>query len=200
MSPFIETIRIENGRPLHLSLHQARMETTRSRFFPQAQPLSLHKLLSDAPRSSVGRIKARIVYGADGVVEKSYQPYILRRIERLRLVIDNEIDYAYKSTDRQSLLHLLECRGDCDDILIVRRGLLTDTSFTNIALFDGHRWLTPAQPLLQGTMRHALLSSGLLVEANISASALSSFQYVMLFNAMIDAHEVVLPIGVIDNP
>lgn len=200
MSPFIETIRIENGRPLHLSLHQARMETTRSRFFPQAPPLSLHKLLSDAPRSSVGRIKARIVYGADGVVEKSYQPYIIRRIERLRLVIDDEIDYAYKSTDRQSLLHLLECRGDCDDILIVRRGLLTDTSFTNIALFDGHRWLTPAQPLLQGTMRHALLSSGLLVEANISASALSSFQYVMLFNAMIDAHEVVLPIGVIDNP
>ena len=200
MSPFIETIRIENGRPLHLSLHQARMEATCSRFFPQAQPLSLHKLLSGAPRSSVGRIKARIVYGADGVVEKSYQPYILRRIERLRLVIDNEIDYAYKSTDRQSLLHLLECRGDCDDILIVRRGLLTDTSFTNIALFDGHRWLTPAQPLLQGTMRHALLSSGLLVEANISASALPSFQYVMLFNAMIDAHEVVLPIGVIDNP
>ena len=200
MSPFIETIRIENGRPLHLSLHQARMETTRSRFFPQAQPLSLHKLLSDAPRSSVGRIKARIVYGADGVVEKSYQPYTLRRIERLRLVIDNEIDYAYKSTDRQSLLHLLERRGDCDDILIVRRGLLTDTSFTNIALFDGHRWLTPAQPLLQGTMRHALLSSGLLVEANISASALPSFQYMKLFNAMIDAHEVVLPIGVIDNP
>ena len=137
MSPFIETIRIENGRPSHLSLHQARMETTRSRFFPQAQPLSLHKLLSDAPRSSVGRIKARIVYGADGVVEKSYQPYILRRIERLRLVIDNEIDYAYKSTDRQSLLRLLERRGDCDDILIVRRGLLTDTSFTNIAAIAG---------------------------------------------------------------
>jgi 4-amino-4-deoxychorismate lyase len=34
-------------------------------------------------------------------------------------------------------------RGACDEVLIVKDGCLTDTSYTNIALWDGHRWVLP---------------------------------------------------------
>ena len=49
----------------------------------------------------------------------------------------------------------------------VKNGRLTDTSYSNIALFDGNRWVTPAHPLLKGTMRQSLIDKGLLKEKGI---------------------------------
>ncbi|WP_309546477.1 aminotransferase class IV [Hoylesella marshii] len=86
-------------------------------------------------------------------------------------------------------------KGVCDDVLIVRNGLLTDTSYTNIALYDGYQWFTPATPLLEGTMRASLLDSGMLIEKDILLSDLPHYQYIALFNAMIDMGELVLPIS-----
>ncbi len=54
-----------------------------------------------------------------------------------------------------------------DDILIIRDGLLTDTSICNVALWNGTSWITPARPLFSGTMRAYLLDKGL-VQAEIS--------------------------------
>ena len=72
-----------------------------------------------------------------------------------------------------------------DDILIVRRGLLTDTSIANIALFDGKDWFTPKLPLLRGTCRTALIDNGIIKEKDIRPEELSSYSFVRLFNAMI---------------
>lgn len=84
-------------------------------------------------------------------------------------------------------------RGAYDDILIVRRHLLTDTSIANIALFDGSHWHTPQHPLLKGTKRAELLDKGILTEKDIRMEELPAYSTVRLFNAMIDWGEVELP-------
>ena len=193
MHQFVETIRIEGGKAMNLTLHEARMNATRAHFAPHAAPISLQKWLGDAPLSDE-RIKARVVYDVDGVCETTFQTYKRREIQWLRMVEDNDISYTFKSTDRHELDHLLALRDGCDEVLIVKNGLITDTSFTNVAFFDGHKWFTPAQPLLNGTMRQWLLQCGQLTETQITPASLASFQRIMLFNAMIGAHELELPI------
>ena len=192
MHQFVETIRIEGGKAMNLPLHEARMNATRVYFAPHAAPISLQKWLDDAPISEE-RIKARVVYDADGVCETTFQTYKRREIQWLRMVEDNNISYTFKSADRRELDHLLALRDGCDEVLIVKNGLVTDTSFTNVAFFDGHKWFTPAQPLLNGTMRQWLLLHGKLTETQITPASLASFQRIMLFNAMIGAHELELP-------
>ena len=193
MHQFVETIRIEGGKAMNLPLHEARMNATRAHFAPHAAPISLQKWLGYAPLSDE-RIKARVVYDVNGVCETTFQTYKRREIQWLRMVEDNDISYTFKSTDRHELDRLLALRDGCDEVLIVKNGLVTDTSFTNVAFFDGHTWLTPAQPLLTGTMRQWLLQRGELMEAQITPASLASFQRIMLFNAMIGAHELELPI------
>ena len=192
MHQFVETIRIEGGKAINLSLHEARMNATRMHFAPHATPISLQKWLDNAPISDE-RIKARVVYDVDGVCETMYQTYKRREIQWLRMVEDNNINYTFKSTDRHELDRLLALRNGCDEVLIVKNGLITDTSFTNVAFFDGHKWFSPAQPLLNGTMRQWLLQCGQLTEVQIAPASLTSFQRIMLFNAMIGAHELELP-------
>ena len=183
MSLFIETLRIADGDIERLPYHQARLERTRSHFWPASAPLSLEAALADRPLSA-GVFKARVVYGENGVTEVSYAPYAVRHIGSLRLVTDDTIDYTYKSTDRSSLQALAAWKGDADEIIIVKEGLLTDTSYSNIALYDGNDWYTPRTPLLKGTMRQWLLEEGRIAEADIRPDDLPRYEKVALINAM----------------
>ena len=190
---FVETIKIEDGRAERLPYHQARMERTISRFFPQLAEKSMPSLenLLD-PREEMDFFKARVVYGAEGVEKVEYAPYSMREIRSLRTVTDDSIDYSFKSLDRTRLNELLAQKGSSDDIIIVKNGLVTDTSFTNLAILSGNRWLTPRHPLLAGTMRSFLLDKGIITEADISLHDLKNAQAVSLFNAMIEFGERVV--------
>lgn len=94
----------------------------------------------------------------------------------------------------ETLNRLFSERGTCDDILIVKHGLLTDTSIANIALFDGTHWYTPRQPLLKGTKRAFLLDEGILMEKELRCEDLPAFSTIRLFNAMIEWGEMELPV------
>ena len=85
-------------------------------------------------------------------------------------------------------------RETADDILVVRNGYLTDTSISNIALYDGNTWFTPSYPLLKGTKRAELLDKHLIQEKEILHTQLGSYFRIMLFNAMIDWGQIVIPI------
>ena len=191
MFRFIETIRIEDGCPINLNLHQKRMETTIKHFWPGMEFPQLEDILS-VWKKSCDILKARIVYDCNGIVEKSATPYTMRNIRSLRIVQDDAIEYTYKSSDRSTLERLHDMRGESDEVLIVKDGLLTDTSYTNIALFDGIRWLTPRKPLLNGTMRQKLLAEGKVYEADITPCEINRFDKIALFNAMIDLGRLVL--------
>ena len=189
---FVETIKIKNGKALALPYHQARMERTICRFFPSfpslaSEEIKLSSLIS--PNEEMHLYKARVVYGAQGVEAIEYAPYKMKEIHSLKVVEDNNIDYTYKSTDRNALNVLVAQKGDCDEIIIVKNGLITDTSFTNLALFDGNNWLTPKHPLLHGTKRAQLLEAGIIEEAELTLEDLRKAEKVSLFNAMIDFGE-----------
>lgn len=193
---FVETIKIKNGEAKNLSYHQQRMERTIRHFFPSLcnKPMPrLDDLISPKPNMSF--YKARVVFGGQGVETVEYAPYSMREIHSLQVVVDDEIEYGYKSTDRSRLNALAAKKGSCDEIIIVKHGLLTDTSFTNLAVYDGTCWLTPKRPLLPGTKRAELVDKGIICEADITLDDLRGFQKVSLFNAMIEFGERVISIG-----
>lgn len=183
MYPFIETIRIEGGKIWNLPYHQKRLNRTMAHFWPEANIIDLKEALKDAPLTEE-ETKARVVYDKDGVRDVSFAAYHPLNIHSLKLVTCNDINYDYKSADRSHLQKLKEQRGDCDEIIIVRNGLLTDTSYSNIALFDGEHWYTPKHPLLKGTMRQSLIDQGILQECVLRPEDLNRFTKVSLINAM----------------
>ncbi|WP_297328445.1 aminotransferase class IV family protein [uncultured Bacteroides sp.] len=192
MCRFIETICIDNGEIRNLPYHDRRLNHTRQHFWERSTPLQLSDYI--LPPQEAGKIKVRVVYGEAGMEEISYSPYSLRKVQTLALIRCDDIDYPYKSTDREALNRLFAHRGMCDDILLVKEGLITDTTIANIAFYDGNSWYTPQHPLLKGTKRAQLLDQGLLLEKDLKPEDLSSFIAIRLFNAMIDWGELELPI------
>lgn len=115
-----------------------------------------------------------------------FQVYIPKPIKTLQLIHEDSIDYHLKWADRKSLTNLYQKRGDCDDILIVKNGWITDTYYCNVAFKNDQRWITPHLPLLKGTQRQYLLDHGRIQEAPIRVKDLSSFTEVKLFNALLN--------------
>ena len=192
---FVETIKIKDGRVQAIAYHQARMERTLRHFFPALCPAIIPSLAAVVvPNGEMDLYKARVVYGGQGIEAITYAPYTMRDIHSLRVVEDDTIEYGYKSTDRSRLNSLAAIRGDCDEVIIVKQGFLTDTSFTNLAIYDGRQWLTPRHPLLCGTKRAYLLDRGIIQEADLTLTDLQKAHQVALFNAMIELGEMEIPI------
>jgi len=82
---------------------------------------------------------------------------------------------------------------------MIRNDLLTDTSYSNIALFDGENWITPKSPLLFGVNRAQLVAENKLIQKDIKVSELFNFQRISLFNAMIEFGEMEIQIDAIKH-
>lgn len=192
MCLFIETLRIEDGQVWHASLHDRRMNDTRRAFFGPVPDLHIMDYLR--PEAYTARTRCRLTYARD-VIRVEYFPYYVRPVHSLQLVVQDDIDYRYKQADRCVLDEAFALRDTADDVLIVRHGLLTDTSIANIALWDGCEWHTPAQPLLAGIQRRYLLDTGQIKETDIPVASLGNYRHIRLFNALIPFGEVELPVG-----
>ena len=187
MYRYIETIRIEKGRLRNIAYHDRRMNEVRREVWGVDRSVSLETYIDASPYEE--RTRCRVTYGRD-VESVEFFPYQIRPVHSLQLVRGGQIEYRRKRADRSELNALFACRGEADDVLIVRGGLLTDTSIANIALGDGTGWYTPASPLLEGTQRACLLDAGMIRPLDIHADDLSRFQKIRLFNAMIDFGEI----------
>jgi 4-amino-4-deoxychorismate lyase len=191
MCLFTEAVRIQDGLPRNLEYHQKRCGRTRQRFFPELPPLDLERALSGVTLPREGRHKCRILYSA-GIEEIDVTPYTPRRVESLKIVEDDTIDYRYKYADRSAVEKLLARREGCDDVLIVRQGKVTDISYANVAFLLRGRWYTPSSVLLPGTMRRFLLDTRRIEEREIVPEDIRLFEGLSLINAMLDLGEVVL--------
>ncbi len=178
----LETIKIINGQPQFLEFHQHRFDYTRRALFQLSKSIHLAELLCDAPTTGVYR--CRVVY-SDTIESIEYLPEIARHFQRFRLMVADDISYDYKFLQRDCLTELWKLRGDAEDILIVKHGLITDTSIANVAFFDGEQWLTPESPLLLGTTRARLLEEKQLVIARLSVKDLPRFSKLAILNAML---------------
>jgi 4-amino-4-deoxychorismate lyase len=128
--------------------------------------------------------KCRVEYAA-GIERVEFTKYQRRTVNTLTLVECDTIEYAHKYVDRGGIHQLLEGIVT-DDILIVKHGLITDTSFANIVFYDGARWLTPATPLLPGTARARLLHQQTIMTEEIRVNDLRHFTKAAIINAMLD--------------
>lgn len=198
MCQFIETMCVEQGKIINLDYHLERIKNTRKHFWDTEKTVPTDQLSALAATQNC-RAKLRFTYDKENIYDLSCTPYKTRKIERLKLLGSNDIEYRYKSVDR-SEINLLKAQTEpTDEIIIIKQNLLTDTSYTNIALFDGSQWITPSTPLLKGTRRAQLLDAGRLIEREVLATDLKSFQSISLINAMMDLEELVLSISSIEN-
>ncbi|MBS4069253.1 MAG: aminotransferase class IV family protein [Sulfurimonas sp.] len=182
---FFETIKADDGKVFNISFHQERYERV-LKYFGISDIKKLQKFIKP-PKS--GLFRCRLVYEISKdshTLNVTYHEYKKREISSLKLVYCDDISYRFKSTCRDRLGELYALRDECDDILIVKNSLITDTSIANIAFFDSIRWVTPASPLLKGTTREKLLREGKIFEENIHVDDLERFSKVALMNAMID--------------
>lgn len=184
MSRLIESINLENGRFLRLHYHQARVDRTLIDLFQLKNAINLTTEIAKHTYPKVGLFKCRIVYEKQ-VESVEFVPYEARKIESLKVVYDNAIDYSYKYEDRSAIDNLFGQRQFCDDVLIIKNGFVTDSSFSNIIFFDGYNWVTPNTPLLKGTMRQFLIDAAEIKEQPVSVQEIPSFKSFRLINSML---------------
>lgn len=183
MSHLIESIKILDGTVYNIKYHQQRIDHSVKTLFGLDSGFSLKRFFEEIDLPVSGLHKCRIVYARE-VISFSIAPYIYRNVTSLKLIESDEIAYDLKYEDRSALETLLKEKDDCDDILIVKNGLIADTSFSNIVFHNGQEWITPAAPLLKGTQRQYLLDQGLLKEAEIRIADFRNLTKVVLINSM----------------
>ena len=185
MYPFIETIKVLDGEVKNLPCHQARFERTRSEMLGLKKHPQLDNEIHVPLTAKRGLFKCRIIYD-HSEVRVEFQPHLKPEISSLKLISSDQISYTYKSADRSALSALFKQRGSCDDILIIKKGRITDSYFANVVLWDGSRWLTPEKPLLEGCMRASLIKAGVIDIADIQLNDLPRYKSIRLINALND--------------
>jgi len=196
MCRFVESIKLDNGEFKRLELHQERVRLAIQDYYPSEKVFHLIESLTETTYPPVGLYKCRVVY--DSLIrEIEYIPYIRREIRSLKLLETQLESTQYKPENRSDYNAAFALRGDCDEIILVKNGLLTDTSFSNIALFDGQCWFTPRIPLIYGVNRAWLIKHKVLMEKDILVSELVNFKLVSLFNAMNEFGDIELDVSAI---
>lgn len=178
---YFETIKCDDFEIYNLEFHEKRV----------AKTIAMNLNLQDYIYPSSSKfLRCKVIYDESGVLSVDYFPYKKVEKKSFKLVFDDKINYSKKALDRSCIDNLFFKKDECDEIIIIKNGLITDTSIANIAIFDGSNWLTPKKPLLEGTTRGRLLSNGDLIEKDITVNMLKSCEKLALMNAMIDFDEV----------
>lgn len=185
MYQLFETIKCKDGVLYNLQFHQARFDKSRNYFHGCSESMTLRDIIQIPEKFTNGLYRCRITYSSRiEIIE--FVPHNSRKIDKLRLVFNNEIEYGYKFSNREILNKLFEKRGECDDVIIIKNGFVTDSSTANLIFFDGNKWWTPNTSLLQGTQRERLLKEGEIFECCITSETIFGYKKVGLINAMWD--------------
>lgn len=185
MYPLFESIKVVDGNLVNLEWHQRRVDNSRKKLLGRTNHLKLKDIIEVPEEFAKDMAKCRLSYGlAPGTV--IFSNYVKRSIMSLQQVECESFDYRFKYEDRSRLDQLYQQRGHCDEVLITHDGMIKDTSYSNVVLYDGEQWYTPQQPLLEGTQRAKLLASGMVRQRMIHITDLPYFKKLVLINAMLE--------------
>jgi 4-amino-4-deoxychorismate lyase len=185
MSLLIESIKLLDGKFCNLFYHEQRMIRSLQQVCGIDEDLNLEHFLGELDVPASGLFKCRILYD-ETTKDVEFIPYQQKKIERIKIVEHDRISYEYKFKDRRVIDKLFELRDDCDDILIVKKGNITDSSYSNIVFRRGKNWYTPWSSLLKGTMRQNLLDNNKIFQEQIELEDIESFKSFKLINAMLE--------------
>ena len=198
MSRFIESIKVEDQKIFLKELHQKRMNDTFSHFGKECK-IDIYSLFLNLEHDEDGLYKFRIEYDLENQFKTQVIPYVISELDDFELVIDNEIDYNFKSADRTQLQNLKN-KSHADEIIIVKNNQITDTSYSNLLFLKDKTWFTPKSYLLNGVMRQNLLKLKKIKEAEITLDNIKEFSHFQLINALNDFDNMfIYPIGKIIN-
>ncbi len=186
MSRLFETIQVRNGKIRNLEYHNRRFNASRRELFGITRQEDLGILIGIPGDLGRGIFRCRVLYGRE-IDTIEFIPHRQREVQSLKMVSADTIDYPLKYADRRQLEALFRQRGDCDEILIIKNGFVTDTSISNIVFCrsDGS-WITPDTYLLKGTMRTFLLETGRIREAAVRPNDLPGYYGAKMINCMLD--------------
>ena len=115
------------------------------------------------------------------------------------LVENNEIDYSFKYFDRTHL-DTMKKQSLAQEIIIVKKGFITDTTFSNLIFLKDGIWHTPKTFLLNGVQRLNLIHLRIIQEIEINLENLKKFSHFQIINAMNDFNSsFIYPINKIIN-
>lgn len=192
MSRFIESIKLHNGKVFHLPWHQKRVNVTFNAFFPNFQPLDLQRVINSSELPNHGFFKIRIVFDENSF-DLEIQPYTKSIIRNITLK-EIDFDYPFKAENRDDIQRLKTLSGT-DEIIFTRQGNMLDSSYSNLAFYDGNAWFTPETYLLNGTTRQRLLAEKKVFEKEITIEQLHSFTKISFINALNDLGENTMEIN-----
>ncbi len=180
-SPFVETICLIDGEPRLLRYHNRRLNHTRKMIFGSTDFIDLADYIPKETQK--GKQKLRVLYD-ETILSVKVSDYQINELQEISAVtIDPTFSYTYKSSDRNYFAQLLE-EQNAQDLVLIQNNLITDTTFCNLIFSDGTRWLTPAQPLLEGCMRQNLIENHGVLPAIIRTEDLDKLISFKRINAM----------------
>jgi 4-amino-4-deoxychorismate lyase len=185
MSLLIETIKVVDGKFCNLFHHEQRMIRSLEMLCGVEVDIILDEFLQEIKTPQAGIFKCRIIYD-DQTKEVEFIPYKIRLVNKLKIVENDRINYEFKYVDRKQIDKLFEEREECDDILIIKKGEVTDASHANIVFKRNNDWITPWSPLLKGTMRQKLIEESKIIPEKILLEDIATFKSFKLINAMLE--------------
>ncbi|WP_040977104.1 aminotransferase class IV family protein [Necropsobacter massiliensis] len=189
MYPLFETLCIEQGKIGNLAFHQLRYERSLAVFYGEnaANIFDLAEIIKKSsallPLVDEPLIRCRIDYNRDSYQIRAFA-YQRKRYRTFQPVICDDIEYGLKYSDRRRLDELLRQKGDCDEIMIIKQGKVTDCSIGNLIFRRGGQWFTPDSPLLAGTQRAKLVAEKKIKVRSIFLQDLAQFEEIRLINAL----------------
>ena len=187
MFQLLETIKVKENRLVHIAYHNNRVNASRRALFGSTSPWDLSEIIQVPKLDPAVTYRCRFLYTEDPGTA-GFIPYEKRVVRKLYLVDCGRLEYSFKYADRGAFDMLKEGIPDPEqsDILLVKNDRITDTSFSNIILWDGKAWRTPAIPLLKGTKREYYLDQKIIHLCDIRTNDLQSYKKARLINAMLD--------------
>jgi 4-amino-4-deoxychorismate lyase len=187
---FFETIKILDGKWCNLVQHQLRVEHTTNAYYKTHTNIKLDEI-KIPDDFTTGLVKCKVYYN-HGIYDIQYSYYEQRKITEVKFIPDDGISYIHKFVHRSEFDFYKENLADYQEAIIIKHGLITESTYANVCLNDGHGWVTPKYPLLKGTKRAQLLQSGIIQEQVIHLEDIIRYKQICLINAMLELGDSVV--------
>lgn len=183
MCRLIESICLIQGKFLNLAGHEKRYAASYQACFGILPEITLGRYLSECAIPADGWYKCRLLYNQTELTV-DFVPYVQPKIQSATIIDAGNITYDHKYASRPELDVLFNRKGQTDEIIMIKNGLVTDAYYYNLIFEKNNIWYTPAEPLLRGTMRQRCIDSGKLIPAHIEQKDIINFDTIHFINAM----------------
>ncbi len=189
MYQLLETIKVHNYSPQKIFLHQMRMDFSYQKLFKKQNPFDLLNIFKKIVINDNKIYKWRVEYNEFDFKTNS-EIYKIKNINTLKIIeVESEFDYSLKFTNREKIIKYYDLKSNCDDIIFVKNGFLTDSSYTNLVFKKNQKLYSPNTPLLKGTMRHYLIENNIIKETAVKIDDIKNYEGVYLINSMMNLDE-----------